>query len=174
MTGHTDADADGGGGGGGSWPVGVRSPRRWRRWPGQEPVTGMSPERVEAMARAWAYGYPGVQAGVDLLFTDGYWPARTDFVHLCLYRPTWPWTGGQPLIVVDFDDAIDALTAHLLPCHPAEAGLLRAAARHAGVDTTTRHGPARTPGTTRAARITSGLDPARLTRHHQNTRRHHR
>ena len=86
------------------------------------------------MARAWARGFAAVAAGVGLLFADGYWPARADFVGLCLYRPTWTWVDGQPLVVVDFDDAVDALDARVLPCGAADACLLRAAAWMAGVD----------------------------------------
>ena len=97
-------------------------------------MAGVPSEQVEAGARAWARGFTGVEAGVDLLFTDGYWPARADFVESCLYRPTWTWVGDQDLVVVEFDDAIDALDAGLLRSGVADACLLRVAAWVAGVD----------------------------------------
>jgi hypothetical protein len=77
--------------------------------------------------RVWAKGLLCLEAAVELLIGHGVWPARADFAEVALTAGRDGITGAA-MAPVDFEAALAARRAGLLPCSAGEDQVLALAA----------------------------------------------
>jgi hypothetical protein len=84
---------------------------------------------LAAMLRAHARGSYPAAAAAELLIRHATWLHRDDFVHDHVHAGPAPWMAGADMWAwIDWDEAVGALGAGVLPCSGSEGRILRIAA----------------------------------------------
>ena len=82
---------------------------------------------LAAALRVWAKGLFSAEAAVELLIGHGSWLYREDFLDIAVESGRGI-TSGAVMAVVDWEAAVAALEAGVLPCSGGEGRVLRIAA----------------------------------------------
>ena len=85
----------------------------------------MNTDDLTAALRARASGLYPLEAGTELLISNGTFLRRGDFTHRFITRGT---SGGTPIAAIDWDAAITALASGDLPCSGGERRILQLSA----------------------------------------------
>jgi hypothetical protein len=85
----------------------------------------MTTDELAAALRACAAGLYPLEAGTELLISNGTFLRRGDFTTWFITRGT---SGGAPMAAIDWDAAITALNSGDLPCSGGERRILQLSA----------------------------------------------
>ncbi|MGH3252503.1 MAG: hypothetical protein ACRDOI_40685 [Trebonia sp.] len=85
----------------------------------------MDTDHLEAALRACAAGLQPLEAGTELLISNGTFLHRDDFTTRFIQHGT---SNGNPMAAIDWDAAITALASGNLPCSGGERRILQLAA----------------------------------------------